>query len=198
MTIYPHHHLLQRQRCKELLLGQRGITLWFTGLSGSGKSAIADALERILTQRGHLAAIVDGDNLRVGLCSDLGFTSADRTENIRRAAEVCRLLNNNAVIALATLVSPTNAMRTIAEQIVGSEHFITIHISTPLAECERRDPKGLYARARRGDIDNFTGISAPFEAPERADIEIDTTARTNTECAERIFETIKSRVIYEL
>ena len=198
MTIYPHHHLLHRQRCKELLLGQRGITLWFTGLSGSGKSAIADALERILTQRGHLAAIVDGDNLRVGLCSDLGFTSADRTENIRRAAEVCRLLNNNAVIAFATLVSPTNNMRAVAEKIIGRENIVIIHISTPITECERRDPKGLYVRARRGEIENFTGISAPYEVPENPDIEIDTTARTNTECAEIIFEIIKSRAIYEL
>ena len=198
MTIYPHNHLLQRQRRKEQLLGQKGITLWFTGLSGAGKSAIADALERIFTQRGHLTATVDGDSLRYGLCSDLGFNDTDRTENIRRAAEVCRLLNNNAVIVFATLVSPTNNMRAVAEKIIGRENIVIIHISTPITECERRDPKGLYVRARRGEIENFTGISAPYEVPENPDIEIDTTARTNTECAEIIFEIIKSRAIYDL
>lgn len=197
-NIYPHFNYFESREQKERQLYQHGVTIWFTGLSGSGKSVVAAALEHLLTANGYLSTLLDGDNLRSGLNADLGFSESDRVENIRRTAEVCRLMNNCAIITLATLVSPTEAMRTLARRIIGEQRFVTIYISTPLDVCEHRDPKGLYRRARQGEVTDFTGISAPFEAPKHSDIELDTTNLTDIECAERIFATIKSKIEYEL
>ena len=159
---------------KEQLLGQKGIMLWFTGLSGSGKSTIAIALERELHKRGLLCRILDGDNIRSGINANLGFSAEDRRENIRRVAEVGRLFVDTGIITIAAFVSPTQELRQIAENIIGKDDFKEIYVSTPIAECERRDVKGLYAKARKGEVKNFTGISAPFEAPAHPALSLDT------------------------
>ena len=159
---------------KEQLLGQKGVMLWFTGLSGSGKSTVAIALERELQKRGLLCRILDGDNIRTGINANLGFSADDRRENIRRVAEVAKLFVDTGIITIAAFVSPTEDLRNLAQHIIGKDDFKEIFISTPIEECERRDVKGLYARARRGEVKNFTGISALFEAPQHPALSLDT------------------------
>jgi len=161
---------------REKLLSQRGATLWLTGLSGSGKSTVAVAAEKALLQRGHLAYVLDGDNVRHGLNKNLGFSPEDRTENIRRIAEVAKLFTDAGVIALTSFISPYRADRDAARAIFAPGDFVEIHVSTALETCESRDPKGLYKKARAGQIPEFTGISAPYEAPERPELVLDTGA----------------------
>lgn len=173
-NIYPIFDRMLSRQDKEQLLGQRGVMLWFTGLSGSGKSTVAIALERELQNRGLLCRILDGDNIRTGINANLGFSAEDRRENIRRVAEVSKLFVDTGIITIAAFVSPTEDLRQLAQSIIGADDFKEIYISTPLEECERRDVKGLYARARRGEVKNFTGISAPFEAPQHPALSIDT------------------------
>lgn len=175
-NIYPIFDQMLSREDKEALLGQKGVMLWFTGLSGSGKSTVAVALERELHRRGRLCRILDGDNIRTGINANLGFSEADRKENIRRIAEVSKLFVDTGIITIAAFISPTEEMRQMAAEIIGRNDFKEIYISTPLEECERRDVKGLYAKARLGEIKNFTGISAPFEAPMNPDLSIDTSA----------------------
>ncbi len=174
--IYPIFDRMATRSDKEQLLGQRGLMIWFTGLSGSGKSTLAVALERALQERGLLCRILDGDNIRTGINKNLGFSPADRVENIRRIAEVGRLFVDTGVITLSAFISPTRELREMARAIVGPADFLEVYVSTPLAECERRDVKGLYAKARRGEIADFTGISAPFEEPEAPALSLDTAA----------------------
>ena len=174
--IYPIFDRMATRSDKEQLLGQRGLMIWFTGLSGSGKSTLAVALERALQERGLLCRILDGDNIRTGINKNLGFSPADRVENIRRIAEVGRLFVDTGVITLSAFISPTRELREMARTIVGPDDFLEVYVSTPLAECERRDVKGLYAKARRGEIADFTGISAPFEEPEAPALSLDTAA----------------------
>lgn len=173
-NIYPIFDRMLSRQDKEALLHQRGVMLWFTGLSGSGKSTVAIALERELHKRGLLCRILDGDNIRMGINANLGFSEEDRRENIRRVAEVAKLFVDTGIITIAAFVSPTEELRQLAENIIGKDDFKEIFISTPIEECERRDVKGLYARARRGEVKNFTGISAPFEAPKHPALSIDT------------------------
>lgn len=173
-NIYPIFDRMMSRDDKEQLLKQRGMMLWFTGLSGSGKSTVAIALERELHSRGLLCRILDGDNIRSGINNNLGFSAEDRVENIRRIAEVGRLFVDTGIITIAAFISPNNQLREMAAEIIGKEDFVEVFVSTPLEECEKRDVKGLYAKARRGEIKNFTGISAPFEAPEHPDITLDT------------------------
>lgn len=173
-NIYPIFDRMMSRDDKEQLLNQRGMMLWFTGLSGSGKSTVAIALERELHSRGLLCRILDGDNIRSGINNNLGFSAEDRVENIRRIAEVGRLLVDTGIITIAAFISPNNQLREMAAEIIGKDDFVEVFVSTPLEECEKRDVKGLYAKARRGEIKNFTGISAPFEAPEHPDITLDT------------------------
>lgn len=194
-SIYPIFERMEPRSAKERLLSQRGVTLWFTGLSGSGKSTIAIALERYLSSRGHLCRILDGDNIRCGINSDLGFSESDRRENIRRIAEVCKLFTSTGVITLAAFVSPTRDLRRMAAEIIGRDDFVEIYVSTPIEECERRDVKCLYAKARRGEIADFTGISAPFEAPDAADIVIDTSNIGIDECVRQIMERLAPRIV---
>lgn len=172
--IYPIFDRMLSRSDKEALLGQKGVMLWFTGLSGSGKSTVAIALERELQKRGLLCRILDGDNIRSGINKGLGFTAEDRRENIRRIAEVAKLFVDTGIITIAAFISPSNELRRMASDIIGAEDFKEVYISTPLEVCEARDVKGLYAKARRGEIKNFTGISAPFEAPEHPALSIDT------------------------
>lgn len=174
-NIYPIFDRMLARADKEQLLGQRGVMLWFTGLSGSGKSTVAVALERELHRRGRLCRLLDGDNIRTGINAGLGFSADDRRENIRRIAEVGKLFVDTGIITLAAFVSPTEELRTLARDIIGAADFKEIFVATPLEECERRDVKGLYARARRGEVKNFTGISAPFEAPQSPALVLDTT-----------------------
>lgn len=173
-NIYPIFDKMQSRKDKEALLRQRGIMLWLTGLSGSGKSTVAIALERELHKRGLLCRILDGDNIRSGINNNLGFSEEDRTENIRRIAEIGKLFVDTGIITIAAFISPSNELRQMAARIIGQEDFLEIYISTPLEECEKRDVKGLYAKARRGEVKNFTGISAPFEAPEHPALSLDT------------------------
>lgn len=173
-NIYPIFDRMLSRQDKETLLHQRGVMLWFTGLSGSGKSTVAIALERELHKRGLLCRILDGDNIRMGINANLGFSEEDRRENIRRVAEVAKLFVDTGIITIAAFVSPTEELRQLAENIIGKDDFKEIFISTPIEECEHRDVKGLYARARRGEVKNFTGISAPFEAPKHPALSIDT------------------------
>lgn len=185
---------MEPRSAKERLLAQRGVTLWFTGLSGSGKSTVAIALERYLSSQGRLCRILDGDNVRCGINSDLGFSEHDRRENIRRIAEVCKLFTSTGIITLAAFVSPTRELRRMAADIIGRDDFVEVYISTPIEECERRDVKGLYAKARRGEISDFTGVSAPFEVPVSPDIEIDTTNTDIDECVRRIMDYLVRRI----
>lgn len=159
---------------RERLLKQRGATIWLTGLSGSGKSTIAVATEKALVERGHLAYVLDGDNIRHGLNKNLGFSPADRTENIRRIAEVAKLFTDAGVIVLTSFISPYRADREAARALFGPGDFQEIHVAASVETCEGRDVKGLYKKARAGEIPEFTGISAPYEAPEKPELLLDT------------------------
>lgn len=185
-NIYPIFDRMLSRADKEQLLHQRGMMLWFTGLSGSGKSTVAIALERELHRRGRLCRILDGDNIRSGINANLGFSAEDRRENIRRIAEVSRLFVDTGIITIAAFISPTEEIRRMAADIIGPADFKEIYISTPLEECERRDVKGLYAKARRGEIPNFTGISAPFEAPQHPALTLDTSVLSLEESVARL------------
>lgn len=155
-------------------MNQRGRVLWFTGLSGSGKSTLADALAAKLFEQGRWVARLDGDVLRAGLCSDLGFSAQERTENLRRFAHVAQLMVHQGLMVVVSTISPLAVQRKMVREILGQEDLFHLHVDTPLASCEARDPKGLYAKARRGEIPNFTGISAPYERPEDADLHVQT------------------------
>lgn len=193
--IYPIFDKMLSRKDKEALLGQHGVMVWFTGLSGSGKSTLAIALERELQRRGLLCRILDGDNIRTGINNNLGFSAEDRVENIRRIAEVAKLFIDTGIITIAAFISPTREMRQMAAGIIGADDFMEIYVSTPLEECERRDVKGLYAKARRGEIKEFTGISAPFEAPVAPDLTLDTSTLSVKEAADRLMELVFPRVL---
>ena len=173
-NIYPIYDRMLSREERERQLGQRGMMVWFTGLSGSGKSTVALGVERELAARGLLCRILDGDNIRAGINSNLGFSPEDRRENLRRIAEVGTLFVETGIVTLACFVSPPEEIRRMARDIIGEGDFFEVFVSTPLEECERRDVKGLYARARRGEVKDFTGISAPFEAPAHPSLSIDT------------------------
>jgi bifunctional enzyme CysN/CysC len=159
---------------RERLNGHHGKVIWFTGLSGSGKSTIANALEKVLHAQGRRTYVLDGDNVRQGLNKDLGFTDADRVENIRRVAEVAKLMMDAGLIVMTAFISPFRAERQMARELIGADNFIEVFVDTPLAVCEQRDPKGLYKKARSGQLPNMTGINSPYEAPLTPEIVIDT------------------------
>ncbi|MDO4163098.1 MAG: adenylyl-sulfate kinase [Bacteroides sp.] len=192
--IYPIFNKMLSRKDKEELLHQRSVMIWLTGLSGSGKSTIAIALERELHKRGLLCRILDGDNIRSGINSNLGFTEADRVENIRRIAEVAKLFIDTGIITIAAFISPNNDIREMAAYIIGKDDFLEVYVSTPIEECERRDVKGLYAKARRGEIKNFTGISAPFEAPAHPALTLDTSVLTLEESVGRLLDLVLSKI----
>lgn len=193
-NIHPIFDKMESREEKEQQLRQRGLTVWFTGLSGSGKSTIAVALERRLSQQGIFSRILDGDNIRTGINRGLGFSKEERRENIRRIAEVSKLFTETGIVTLSAFVSPTNELREMAREIIGKEDFVEIFVATPLEECERRDVKGLYAKARRGEIKDFTGITSPFEAPESPALAIDTTNLSVEEAVERVLEIIIPKI----
>lgn len=193
-NIYPIFDRMLSRQDKEELLKQHSVMIWFTGLSGSGKSTIAIALERELHKRGLLCRILDGDNIRSGINNNLGFTEADRIENIRRIAEVSKLFADTGIITIAAFISPSNDIREMAANIIGKDDFLEVYVSTPIEECERRDVKGLYAKARRGEIKDFTGISAPFEAPAHPALTLDTSALSLEESVNKLLELILPRI----
>jgi bifunctional enzyme CysN/CysC len=192
MNIHRQHLEVSRET-HAALKGQKPAVLWFTGLSGAGKSTIANLVEKKLTARGRHTFLLDGDNVRHGLNRDLGFTEADRIENIRRVGEVARLMADAGLIVLTAFISPFRAERHMVRRMVPEGEFFEIFVDTPLAEAEKRDVKGLYAKARAGELKNFTGIDSPYEPPEHPEIRIDTTSLTPEDAADLIVEQLLSR-----
>jgi len=178
---------------RERLLRHRAVTLWFTGLSGSGKSTLARAVEERLVQRGVLAYVLDGDNVRHGLCADLGFAPEERVENIRRIGEVAKLLNDAGVLVLTAFISPYRADRERVRALLEPGQFIEVFVDAPLEVCERRDPKGLYRKARSGALAEFTGVSAPYEPPLQAELRVDTSAQPLGEGVRQVLALLESR-----
>lgn len=172
---------------REERLGQKAVTIWLTGLSGAGKSTLANEVEKRLFATGKYTMLLDGDNVRMGLNQNLGFSEEDRVENIRRIAEVSKLMNDAGLIVLTSFISPFRQDRRNAKNIIG-ERFVEVYISTPLEECEKRDVKGLYKKARNGEISNFTGITSPYEVPEHPDITVDTSKYSLEECVDIILK----------
>lgn len=194
--IYPVFDKILRREDKERLLRQNSKVVWFTGLSGSGKTTLARELELRLNRNGYLTQILDGDNIRSGINNNLSFTETDRKENIRRIAEVTKLLINSGVITLNAFISPTREIRRMAMDIIGRENFIEVYVSTPFEVCEQRDTKGLYKKAREGKIINFTGLDSPFEPPENADVIVDTSHLTVDDSVERILKVVLPKITY--
>lgn len=192
-NIHPIFDRILSRADKEKLLNQKGLVIWMTGLSGSGKSTIAIGLERKLHEHGILTQVLDGDNVRTGINNNLGFSESDRTENIRRIAEVSKLFLNCGIVCINCFVSPTLEIRANAKKIIG-EDFIEVFINTPLEECEKRDVKGLYKKARAGEIKDFTGINAPFEAPLNPDVEIKTVGKSIEESVNELLNHILPKI----
>ena len=178
---------------REQQMGQNACTIWMSGLSGAGKSTIANALEKRLYAMGKKTMLLDGDNVRMGLNSNLGFSDEDRIENIRRIAEVAKLMNDAGLIVITAFISPYRQDRRNAKKIIG-EGFREVYVSTSIAECEKRDVKGLYAKARKGEIQNFTGISAPFEVPEHPALALDTSKLSLEESVNRLLEMVLPKI----
>jgi adenylylsulfate kinase len=193
-NIFPVFHKIIKREDKEQKLKQKARVIWFTGLSGAGKTTLAKRLEEELFARNFLVQILDGDNIRSGINSNLSFSDEDRTENIRRIAEVSKLFLNCGIIAINSFISPTHDIRHLAKDIIGEEDFIEVYINAPLEICEQRDVKGLYAKARRGEIKDFTGISSAYEVPFQADIEIRTDLMDIETCVEKLLESILPKI----
>ncbi len=188
--IYPVFDRIYDRKVKEEILRQSAKVIWFTGLSGSGKTTLASNLEKELFFRRFFCQVLDGDNIRSGINNNLGFSEIDRLENIRRIAEVSKLLINTGMITICSFISPTEEIRHMARSIIGENDFIEIFLNPPLEVCEQRDTKGLYKKARAGEIKDFTGISSPFEAPKHPDLEIDTSSTSIKDSVELIFNVI--------
>ncbi|MCB0823502.1 MAG: adenylyl-sulfate kinase [Bacteroidales bacterium] len=186
--IYPVFDKILQRSHKERLLNQRSKVIWMTGLSGAGKTTIAKHLDEALYHKGYVAQILDGDNIRSGINNNLSFSEDDRFENIRRIAEVSKLFMNCGIIIINSFISPTEQIRNMALEIIGKENFIEVYVNAPLEVCEQRDTKGLYAKARRGEILNFTGIDSPFEHPEHADITVRTDQQSIDESVNQVLE----------
>lgn len=192
--IHPVFDKLLQRSDKENLLHQKSMCIWMTGLSGSGKSTIAQGLEKKLHESDILCFVLDGDNVRTGINKNLGFSEEDRNENIRRIAEVNKLFLNGGIVTINCFVSPTKDIREMAQQIIGKEDFFEVYVNASFEECAKRDVKGLYAKAIKGEIKNFTGLDAPFEAPEDAAIEVKTGEQSVDECVQIIFEKVILRI----
>ncbi|MBT5402885.1 MAG: adenylyl-sulfate kinase [Crocinitomicaceae bacterium] len=185
---------LLNRKDKEELLNQRGIVIWLTGLSGSGKTTIANHLERRLNSEGIITKLLDGDNIRTGVGNNLGFSTEDRAENIRRIAEVAKLFMNTGIVTICSFISPTKEIRAKARAIIGTADFHEVFINTPLEICEKRDVKGLYQKARAGEITNFTGIGAPYENPDNDYIEIVTNNKTIDDTVTSLYQQIIKKI----
>ncbi|MCB0408637.1 MAG: adenylyl-sulfate kinase [Flavobacteriales bacterium] len=189
-NIHPVFDRILQRADKEKMLHQKAVVIWFTGLSGSGKTTIAIGVEKELNKLGVLTQILDGDNVRTGINNNLGFSEEDRTENIRRIAEVSKLFLNCGIVTINCFVSPTIEIRENAKEIIGENDFLEVYINTPFEVCEQRDVKGLYKKARAGEIKNFTGLDAPFEAPLTPFLEIHTKNQTIEESVEEVLNKV--------
>ncbi|MBK8502237.1 MAG: adenylyl-sulfate kinase [Saprospiraceae bacterium] len=192
MHIHPIYDKMLNRSERQKALHQKSLVLWFTGLSGSGKSTIAVALERELFSQGYVAQVLDGDNIRHGINSNLGFSLEDRYENIRRIAEIAKLYLESGIIAICSFISPTREIRKMARDIIGDKDFFEVYIDTPLEVCEQRDVKGLYKKARAGEIKGFTGIDSPYEVPKLADLTIMTANQTLEDSVREVKEFTKN------
>nr|WP_246166659.1 adenylyl-sulfate kinase [Marinobacter salinexigens] len=184
-NIVWHDHKVSRAE-RSVNKAQKPCLLWFTGLSGSGKSTIANALDVALHERGYHTFLLDGDNVRHGLCKDLGFSDEDREENIRRVGEVCKLFADAGLIVMSAFISPFTSDRRMVRKLFPAGEFIEVFMDTPLATCESRDPKGLYQKARSGEIRHFTGIDSPYEVPSHPEVRLDTSTMTVDECVDSL------------
>ena len=184
-NLFPVLDLILKDE-KEKLLNQKGVAIWMTGLSGSGKTTIAKGVEKQLYSKGFITQVLDGDNIRAGISNNLNFTNEDREENIRRVAEISKLFINCGIITLNSFISPTNSIREKAKNLIGKENFIEIFINASIETCEKRDVKGLYEKARKGNLNNFTGISSIFESPKSPDIEVNTTELSINESIKKV------------
>lgn len=191
-----HEHLVSRHE-RAAQKRQRPCVLWFTGLSGAGKSTVANALERALFARGHHTYLLDGDNVRKGLNRDLGFSDADRVENIRRIGEVAKLFADAGMIIITAFISPFRADRDMVRELMAEGEFIEVFVSTPIDICEQRDPKGMYAKARRGEITHFTGIDSPYEAPLSPELVLDAASHPVEACVNLVLEFLERRSLIE-
>jgi adenylyl-sulfate kinase len=191
--VWHMHHVTKDDRSKQKQ--QRPCILWFTGLSGSGKSTIASAVEQKLFELGHHTYLLDGDNVRHGLNNDLGFSDTDRVENIRRIGELSKLMIDAGLLVMTAFISPFKADREMVRALVQSHEFVEIYMDTSLEECERRDPKGLYKKARKGEIKNFTGVDSEYEIPTSAEVIIDSVALNIEECADQVIHYLKDNKI---
>ena len=189
-NIHPIFDRILQKSDKENLLNQNAAVFWMTGLSGSGKSTLAKGLESALHEKGYLTMLLDGDNLRVGVNNNLGFSEEDRIENVRRAAEVSKLFQECGVITICSLISPTDDIREMAKSIIGAENFFEVFIKCPFEVCAERDVKGLYKKALNGEIKNFTGLDSPFDEPKNPAIEIDTEHNSLEKSEEKLFEEV--------
>lgn len=195
-NIYPEFDKILERKNKEALLNQRGIVLWFTGLSGSGKSAISAEVEKMLHNKGFLTQILDGDKIRNGINNNLGFSVEDRFENIRRIAEVAKLFIECGIITICSFISPTEKIRGVVKSIIGKKNFVEIFTNTPLEVCEKRDVKGLYKKARAGIIKDFSGISSPYEPPHNPDIEILTEKISVQKAAQQVYDYVLPKITF--
>ncbi len=195
-NIHPIFDRILSRKDKEDLLRQRSLVVWMVGLSGSGKSTLAKALEQELHERGRLTQLLDGDNLRTGINNNLGFSEADRIENIRRAAEVSKLFMNCGIVTICSFISPSKELRDMARNIIGAEQYYEVYVNCPFEVCEQRDVKGLYKKARNGEIKNFTGLDAPFEAPETPALELRTDLKDLETCKQELLEKVLVKIKY--
>ena len=196
MDIHPEFHRFLQRRDKESLLGQRGTVIWLCGLSGSGKSSIANAAERVLHQQGRFTAILDGDNLRTGLNSNLGFNDEDRLENVRRIAETAKLFVSQGVITFVSAITPRGELRDLVRGLLGDDLF-EVYVEASYATCEKRDVKGLYAKAARGEIEHFTGKDGSFEPPQNPALVLNTESSTVQDAAFELLEAIGDRIVLD-
>jgi len=194
MNIHPEFHRFLNRFDKETLLHQKGLAIWMCGLSGSGKSTIANAAERVLHKQGRFTVILDGDNLRTGLNANLGFSDQDRLENIRRIAELAKILVDNGIIVFISAITPRGELRDLARGIVGEENLFETYVKASYEACEKRDVKGLYAKAARGEIEHFTGKDGSFEPPHRPDLTIETESLSIEDAAIELLEAILPRI----
>ena len=194
-NIYPEFGRMLGRSAKERLLGQRGCVVWLYGISGSGKSTLANLLERHLHEQGKLTKLLDGDNVRTGLNSGLGFSDDDRRENIRRVGEVARLFVSTGVITICSFITPAKSLRSLARQIIGEDDFLEVYVKCSFEKCAERDVKGLYAKARDGGVKHFTGKDSAFEEPNEADLIIDTEAEPEAESLAKLIALVESRIV---
>lgn len=192
-NIYPVFDKMLPRDAKEDLLGQRGVVIWMYGLSGSGKSTLANLLERRLHEAGRMVKVLDGDNIRSGLNNNLGFSDEDRHENIRRVSEVAKLFADSGILTICSFITPNNELRAMAREIIGNDDLLEVYVKASFETCAERDPKGLYAKVKAGEVSQFTGKDSTFEEPDRADLVIDTEAFSEKESLDRLLEAVTEK-----